>query len=277
MSTSRTVRSTTPADREGQAAPSPAGLTQRRVMASEWVKLRGLRSITWAALSLVLAILGGGAFSAVGVVVKATPPTGEVVAPDPSAAVLAGVPLAQLAVVALGALVVTSEYRNKAIRASLTAVPTRLPLVWGKAAVAGAITVMVSLPAVLLTFVVADLVLGIDGLSVALTDPGVARALGGTTLTLGLTAVLATGFGWMVRSTAGAVSLLIALLYLLPSLAVWLPPAMAPYLPNNAVAAVAELRPGAQLLPPWAGLAVYGGYTVLALAAAALLVRRRDA
>ena len=58
------------------------------------------------------AILGGGAFAAVGIVVRDRPPAGKAVALDPGGGALSGVGLAQLAAVAFGVLVVTTEYRT---------------------------------------------------------------------------------------------------------------------------------------------------------------------
>ena len=50
---------------------------------------------------------------------------------------LAGVQLAQLAIGVLGVLVITAEYSTGMIRASMSAVPRRLPVLWGKAGVYG--------------------------------------------------------------------------------------------------------------------------------------------
>ena len=46
---------------------------------------------------------------------------------------LAGVQLAQLAIGVLGVLVITAEYSTGMIRASMTAVPARFPVLWAKA------------------------------------------------------------------------------------------------------------------------------------------------
>jgi ABC-type cobalamin/Fe3+-siderophores transport system ATPase subunit len=64
-------------------------------------------------------------------------------------------------------------------------------------------------------------------------------------------------------NTAGAVFALLAVLYAVPTFAVLRPPAVA-----------ANVVP---FLPARAGLVVYAGYAVLTLAAAALLLKRRDA
>ena len=45
---------------------------------------------------------------------------------------LAGVNVAQLAIAVLGVLTITGEYSTGSIRATLTAVPKRLPVLWAK-------------------------------------------------------------------------------------------------------------------------------------------------
>ena len=53
---------------------------------------------------------------------------------------LTGTFFAQLAIGVLGVLLITGEYSTGMIRASLTVVPARLPMLWGKLAVcAGAV------------------------------------------------------------------------------------------------------------------------------------------
>ena len=51
--------------------------------------------------------------------------------------------LAQIAVGVLGVLLVTSEYATGLIRTTFAAVPRRLPVLWGKAALVAAATVAV--------------------------------------------------------------------------------------------------------------------------------------
>ena len=62
---------------------------------------------------------------------------------------LAGVQLAQLAIGVLGVLIITAEYSTGMIRASFTAVPKRLPVLWAKVGVFGAVTFALMLPAIL--------------------------------------------------------------------------------------------------------------------------------
>ncbi|QJY49035.1 ABC transporter permease [Pseudonocardia broussonetiae] len=256
-------------------------VTRRRVVSSEWIKLRSLRSTFWAVLAVMVSLLGMGAFTAIGIVVQHSPPGSEAIAADPTGGALSGFALAQLAVIALGVLVVSGEYRTRTILPSVTAVPARLPLVWAKAAVAGAVTTALSAATLLATFFVARAVVAADGLTISLTSPGVARAVLGGALALGVTAVLATAFGWLLRSTAGAVSALVALLHLVPSIGTLLPETVAaavlPYLPGNAGNAVLQITPANGGLGPWTGLAVYTAWAALGLGAAALVLIRRDA
>ena len=120
-------------------------LTQLRVLRSEAIKLHSLRSTLWALLAAVVTIVGGGAFTAVGILVNHDPLAAESLVADPSGGTLSAVGYAQLAAIALGVIAATGEYRTRMIRSSLAAVPTRLPLVWGKAAVVAAATATVSL------------------------------------------------------------------------------------------------------------------------------------
>ena len=52
--------------------------------------------------------------------------------------------------------------------------------------------------------------------------------------------------------------------------------AISPYLPSEAGRAVFSLTHGSGTLAPWPGLAVFAAYTVFAIAAAAVLLVRRD-
>jgi hypothetical protein len=280
--TTNTAKNATSRSGHPDAFPAvTAKVTQTRVLRSEWIKIRSVRSTVWALVAMAVALIGGAAFAAVGIVVKDSPPAATAVAADPSGGTLSGVGLAQLAVITFGVVAVTGEYRTRMIRSSVAAVPTRLPLVWGKAAVVAALATVVSLVALLLSFLVASLVVATENLSISLATPGVARAMIGAALALGVTGALATGFGWLLRNTAAAVFLLLAVFYVTPTLATLLPQPVggrvAPFLPSNAVARLTQVGPVEGALPPWAGLAVYAGYAIVALTAAAVVLRRRDA
>jgi ABC-2 type transport system permease protein len=268
------------------ATPAPpSGAAQRvslaRVVHSEWTKLRSQPSTAWSLLITVVSIVGFGALYCM--LRVARPPTdpAALAAFDPTAVSLTGVQLAQIAVGVLGVLLVAGEYATGLIRTSFTAVPRRLPVLWGKAITFALTTLAVCLPVTLIAFLVGQSILSERRLDIALTEPGVARAVLGSALYLGAVGLLGLGLGALLRSTAGAVAALLGLL-LGPQLLVGLLPSawsdqLYRYLPVPAGAAVANVRPDPVILSPWSGFGLFCLYTGVVLALAAWQMARRDA
>ena len=98
----------------------------------------------------------------------------------------------------------------------------------------------------------------------------------GSALFLTVTGVLGVGFGWLLRSTAGALAGLYAFLFLPSALGLVVPSAL-PYLPGNAGTAVLQAVDASGTLPPWAGLTLYAMYAAASLVAGAVVLVRRDA
>src|SRR5262249_31000470 len=130
----------------------PQRVTQVRVIRAEWTKLRTQPSAYWALLAAVILVVGFGiGYSLLRV---ARPPHGAAMASfDPAAISLSGVQLAQIAIGVLGVLLITSEYATGLIRTTFAAVPRRVPMLWGKAAVLAAAITVVSLPAAFAAFI----------------------------------------------------------------------------------------------------------------------------
>ena len=150
----------------------------------------------------------------------------------------------------------TSEYASRTITATLAAVPRRLPLVGAKAGVVGVVVFLAALGAVLVAVLGAAALLATAGAPVPAVGPTLARLVVGSALFLTVTAVLGVGFGWLLRSTAGALAGLYAFLFLPSALGLVVPAAL-PYLPGNAGTAILQVGDGA--LPPWAGLGALRG------------------
>ena len=121
----------------------------------------------------------------------------------PLEANLVGVQIAQLAIGVLGVLVITGEYSTGMIRATMTAVPKRLPVLWGKAIVYGAVVLALTIPTVLIAFVVGQSILARHHINIAFTHPGVARVVFGAALYLTVIGLFGLGIGAIVRNTAG--------------------------------------------------------------------------
>ena len=275
MTRTRTSTTARPADPAGQR------VTQARVVRSEWTKLRTVPSTAWSLLAAVALIVGVGALYSLLRVTRPPTDPAAVASFDPTAVSLTGVQLAELAVGVLGVLLVAGEYATGTIRASLAAVPRRLPLLWGKAVVVGLATLVLCLPAALAAFLVGQSILSAEHLDIALSAPGVARAVVGSALYLSAIGLLGLGLGALLRSTAGAVAGLFGVLFAPQLLAGLLPAAWSdriyPYLPVPAGVAVTAVQPDPAALAPWSGFALFCLYVAVVLALAAWRLRSRDA
>lgn len=264
-------------------APAHTGsrrISMRGVMRSEWTKIRSVRSslVTLAAAAGALLFIGL-IFSAVaGGVVGSTPVDVE---GDPAGAALAGVQVAQLIIGVLGVLAITSEYSTGTIRTTLTAVPSRLPVFWAKVAVLAVATLSVFGLSALATFLAGQALIGSGGLDTAtLSDPGVLRAVIGAAAFLTGTALIGLALGTLLRSTAGAISALFGLFFIVPGLGVILLPQsvrfdVLQYLPSIAGTSFTSVSPDASLLSPTVGGAVFAAWIVVPLVVAAISFMRR--
>jgi ABC-2 type transport system permease protein len=264
------------------AMPADVRVTQVRVLASEWVKFRSLRSTYFALAAAVVAVIGFGSLFA-GVVASnySTLDAAERARIIPAAVSLRGVFLAQLIIAVLGALVVTGEYGTGMIKASLAAAPTRLPVLWAKAAVFAVVTYVLMTASAFVVFFCGQALLRAQHIETSLSQPGVLRAVVGAGLYLTVVGLLGVAFGWIIRHTAGAISTLLGLLLVVPVLAEALPQNWAihinPYLPSNAGQRIFALRSDVGDLAPWTGFTVFCAYLVVAIAVGAVLLTRRDA
>ena len=263
--------------------PTPPGrVTQLRVAASEWTKLRSLRSTRWSLLVAVVLTIGLPMLLAAVIASQwddLSP--SEQLDQSPLDIALAGAALAQLAVAVLGVLVITGEYSTGMIRASFTAVPKRLPVLWAKAGVFAATVLALMVPSVLIAFFASQALLARDDLlQISLSDESVPRVIFGGAVYVTLAGVLALSIGAILRNTAGSISAFAALFFVVPPLMNLLPSnwndAITPYLPSEAGQAMLATN-NADGLSPVAGLALYVAYIALGLAVAAVLLLRRDA
>ena len=128
-------------------------VTQPRVVFSEWTKLHSLRSTRWSLFAgILLTIAFPVLFAAVTSSHWGTMSPHERADRHPLDIALAGVNVSQLAIAVLGVLVITGEYSTGMIRASFSAVPKRLPVLWGKTIVFGVVSFLLMVPPVLIAF-----------------------------------------------------------------------------------------------------------------------------
>ncbi|MCW2665295.1 MAG: putative transporter transrane protein [Frankiales bacterium] len=264
------------------AQPRPAvpshPVTARRVLASEWVKFRSLRSTAWTLLSAVLLMIGIGWLAGWGSNDSwADLSPQEQATFSPVDITLAGFYLAQLAVSVLGVLLVTGEYATGMVRATFAAVPRRLPVLWAKAVLFAGVSFLSMLAAAAVSFAGGQQLLDEHGIGIH--DAGVVRGIVGVAGYLAAVAVLAVALGFVLRSTAGGVATMCGLLLVAPTLGLLLPKSwqhLLPYLPSNAGAAVFSAHPSADSLGAVAGSVTLGLWLLAALLAAAWTLSRRD-
>ncbi|BEP14120.1 ABC transporter permease subunit [Acidothermaceae bacterium B102] len=250
---------------------------------SEWTKLRTVRSTVWALLFAVVCIVGlGTLLTALEVSRWDHRSITEIKGFDPLLWAFGGLDsLAQLAIGVLGVLVMSSEYANGGIILTLGATPQRRLLLAAKVSTFAAVVAVVSLMTCPVTFFVCQWLLASKHAGLSIADPGALRAVFGAALHLVLIGVIAVGVGALVRRTAGAVALLFGILLVLPGLVSLLPSPwnnqVTEYLPSSAGVAMSAVVRFPNLLGPAGGLLVLCGYVAATLAAAAVLLVRRDA
>ena len=257
-------------------------VTQLRVALSEWTKLRSLRSTLWSLFAgVLLTILLPVLFAAITSSHWGSMSPHERADRHPLDIALAGVNVSQLAIAVLGVLVITGEYSTGMIRASFTAVPKRLPVLWAKTGVFAVVAFLLMLPSVLIAFFASQAILSRHHiLQISFSHPGVARSVIGGALYLMLVGIFALGIGAIVRNTAGAIATFAGIFFVIPPLMNILPSnwnhAINKYLPSEAGRQLFSLTHDANSFSPGAGALLFVGYCALTLAIAAALLVRRD-
>jgi len=254
-------------------------VTQVRVLFSEWTKFRSLRSTVSTLLIAVVVMIGLGAMFAA---ITASQATGFEPGATAISTSLTGTFFAQLAIGVLGVLLITGEYSTGMIRSSLTVVPSRLPMLWGKLAVFAGTVFLTMLAASFTSFFVGQALLSGQHLDASLSDPGALRAVFGAALYLTVAGLTATAIGALLRNTAGAITTFVAVFFVFPPLTNLLPTSLTDhfvqYLPSNAGAVMLDGTFGvANPLTPWTGFTVMCGHAVVLIGLAAWRLCRVDA
>ena len=265
-------------NRQALRSQDDRSVTLAGVLHSEWIKLRSVRSTAWSYVAAAGTLLFFGCIAAAftgGLLSAAEEGPDEAGGSDPTGTVLSGVPLVALIIGVLGVIAMTSEYATGTIRSTMTFVPQRLKVLSAKALVLAAVTLPVMIVATLATFLIGQALLGAGDAGTAtasLGDAGVLRALLGTALYLAGIALMGLAFGSLLRSTPAALSVLFALIFLLPAS---LRDDVLPHLPSNAGSAFTSVTPTPDLLPAWEGAAVFAAWVIVPLVIAAVRLVRR--
>jgi ABC-2 type transport system permease protein len=299
------------------SATGPAGL--RGVLASEFTKIRSVRSTYWTLAALIVVSVGAAALVGVGIANSIQHSPWNKAGTDATQSVL--IPffeLGQLIIAVIGAMTITAEYSTGMIRTSLTAMPRRGTLYLGKLLVLTSVTLVFSLVTSFIAFFAGQAALSGSGVAASLfhsttipagvqfsppqggpgngppsyvfqgtdliTSGHVLTAVVGSALFVTVVALIAFGLGAIIRHTAGAITSVIGLMFVLPIIVQILPDNwrfdIQRFFPDAAgrVLSVTIGNNGdGHLWSAWPQFLVTIGYAVVLLAVGAYLFRKRDA
>lgn len=261
------------------------------VLRSEWIKLRSLRSTFWTLLSVVVLVVGFAALLSFAIPSASTlatesGPRGATLDANNVVATAAtfGLRFAQLVVAVLGVLAISGEFSTGMIRSSFAAVPHRFPVLAAKAIMVFAVSFVIGLVSLAASWSIAIGVMSGKGYHRDLFEASTLWSILGAAVYLGLVAVFALGLGTIIKASAGGISAVVGVLFLVPILfqvAVGLLPKVtwladwSHYLISNSGDGMAGLANGSQ--EPWQNVLTVVIWTAVSFIAGAILLQRRDA
>ncbi len=247
---------------------------------SELTKIASVRSTYWTLLAQVVASIAWAVLNCAGIVSHGAGSDFNAA----EASLTGQVALGELIIVVLGALVITSEYSTGMIRTSLAVMPRRGVLYAAKAMVFAVVTLTISLVTSFVAFFVGQAILSGKHYNTTLAQPGVLRAVLLSAAIVAVFGLLAYGTGAIIRHTAGAITAILGVIFLLPALGQALPNTwfadLERWLPGGgALSPIASSAPpiSDHLFSAWGEFAVFSGYAAVLLAVGAWLFIRRDA
>lgn len=270
--------------------PDGIGLSFPRLVRSEWIKFRTIRSTWWCYSILVvvtvgMAVLLGQFVTDSGTALPQDAENGQLVSIN-----TASVTLTALVVGVLGVLIISGEYGTGQVRSTFTADPRRTGVILAKATVLALTTFVVSAVSTWIGVAVSAALQASRGVEADLADPAVFLPILGSSVFVTLLALLAFGIGLLVRSSAGGIAITLGILLVLPIIlslvgsllnAQWVADVQA-FLPDQAGSQLfaysyegAGSRPGV-VLNGWGGFGVLLAEVVLVGALALTVARRRD-
>jgi ABC-2 type transport system permease protein len=264
---------------------SPATRTDNRasfarVLDSEWAKLWSVRSTLWTLVAM--AVLGIGLTTLLLWGIADDIARGEGGNEPPGQFLTFGLTFGQIGALVLGVLVMSAEYSTGMIRTSLTAVPRRTQLLVAKAVVITSVLLVLGTIIAFGSYFAGNYFLDNQGIGVSLSDDGVLRSLFGNGLYLAVLGLFGFGLAVLLRHTAGAITVGLALIFVIGNLVMLIPGAFGEWItklmPGNAGAAITTPdRWDPAQLGAWAGFGVFTLEALVLLAVGALLFARRDA
>jgi ABC-2 type transport system permease protein len=252
---------------------------------SEWTKLSTLRATR---VQLAIAVVLSPALSALAALIVGLTHDDwkpqDVAEFEPISFSLVGLLVGGIVFAVLGVRAVTAEYGTGMIRLSLTATPRREWLLAAKAGVVALVTLAAGTVMTVAMFLIAQAILaGYDVNSAGLGDSDALRAVLATAVMSPLMPLFALSLGFMLRSTAGAITAVLGIIFVPAIVGAVLPQSWQDhvliYLPGAASDAIAfgHLPDAPHGLAPLPAALVLVAWTALFLGGAWAALERRDA
>jgi ABC-2 type transport system permease protein len=261
------------------ASPGRGGYGFRAVARMEWQKLRTVRS-TWYLVAIFAAGMIGLAVLVLSQENDAPVSAAGRAAFDPTYRSFLGLVLGQFLLGTLGVLAITNEFSSGMIRATFAAAPRRPLVLAAKAAVLGGVTLTAGEISAFAAFFAGQAMLKAPVQHATLGQPGVLRAVLMAGAYPALIALIGLGIGAIIRHTAGTICALVGMVFVLPllfSLSTSFRNTAQKFLPDTMRNSLVAVKPIAHLLSPGLTFGLLGGYALVALAAGAWALTRRDA
>jgi ABC-type transport system involved in multi-copper enzyme maturation permease subunit len=253
----------------------------RSALAAEWTKIRSVRSTYWTILiAIALGVgLAAGITAGYGSSYNDLDLHDRLIF-DPTALSLAGLFFSQLALGVFAIVTMTAEYSTGTIRTTFAAIPQRGVVLAAKAMTTGGIALVVGTATAFGSFWIGQAIFSHYHLSSSVSSPGALRAIFGGGLYIAGLVLLALGLATMIRHTAGAITALVAIVFIVPFVTQLLPTSLqhnfTRYLPANAGGSITTVVRTQEMLGPWTGYLVFLGWTALSLGVGWFLLRTRD-
>ncbi|MFP3580889.1 MULTISPECIES: ABC transporter permease [unclassified Arthrobacter] len=297
--------STTTENRAGVPTRSSAGtggVTFGGVVKSEWIKLRSLTSTQILLILTLVATVGIGAlavlirYSFINQIAQRAKEAGQTVTPELLTSAFpkgsgfelynlpnAGLQIGTLVLGSLAVLFISSEYATGMIRSTMNAVPKRIPAFLAKALLLVVVSYVITTIAAFLTFLIAMPVFRGYNLDLTWSTDGVMYSIFTGGLYVAGVALIGLSLGALLRNSAGGVTVLVALFFVLSIASGFL--SLVPgdfwkyvpqYIPSEAGGRFLAIGHVDGVIDPWQGGLIFLGYVLLFLIPALLVIKKRD-
>lgn len=275
MSTSTTA----PAISRSRPAEPTAKVGFGAILSSEWAKIRTVRSTFW---TMILMVVGSIGLTALVCFLAAPDVASGAESESPGSFINWGLNFGQIAALVLGILAMSAEYSTGMVRTTLTAAPRRMQVLAAKAIVLAGLLFVLGVVTSAGSYFAGNVFLDAEGIGLSLSDDGILRSFLGSGVYLALLGLFGLALAFLIRHSAAAITIGIALIFVVGTLMALLPGAWGELvyklMPGNAgpsAAIVTSFDP--RLYDGWTGTGVFAIEVAVLLGIGAVLFQRRDA